>query len=81
MNIVVALKQEETKLQRQLKVIQGAITILNGSGRAPNRTQSVGQKVGVHRKRTLSASARAKISKATKERWAKFRAEKGKKTK
>jgi len=33
------------------------------------------------KKRVVSAAARAKISKATKARWARFRAEKNKKTK
>jgi hypothetical protein len=80
MDIVVALKQEEAKLQQQLKGIQGAILALNGAHHAPPRAQVVSHK-GVHRKRTMSATARAKISKATKARWAKFRAEKAKKGK
>ena len=80
MDILVALKQEEAKLQQQLKGIQGAIAVLNGAHHAPRRTQVVSHK-GVHRKRTMSAAARARISKATKERWAKFRAEKAKKGK
>jgi len=80
MDILVALKQEEAKLQQQLKGIQGAIAVLNGAHHAPRRTQVVSHK-GVHRKRTMSAAARARISKATKARWAKFRAEKAKKGK
>jgi hypothetical protein len=80
MDILVALKQEEVKLQQQLKGIQGAIAALNGAHHAPPRAQVVSDK-GVHRKRTMSAAARAKISKATKARWAKFRAEKAKKAK
>ena len=77
MDILVALKQEETKLQRQLKGIQGAIASLNGSHSASKKLTPT----GVTRKRTMSAAARAKISKATKARWAKFRADKAKKTK
>jgi hypothetical protein len=80
MDILVVLKQEEVKLQRQLKGIQGAILALNGSHPAPSRTQVVNPK-GVHRKRTMSAAGRARISKLTKERWAKFRAEKAKRAK
>ena len=80
MDILVALKQEEAKLQQQLKGIQGAITALNGAHHAPPRTQVVSHK-RARRKRTMSVAARAKISKATKERWARFRAEKAKKGK
>ena len=80
MDILAALKQEEVKLQRQLKGIQGAILALNGSRPAASRALEAGPK-GVNRKRTMSAAGRAKISKLTKERWAKFRAEKAKRAK
>jgi hypothetical protein len=76
MDILVALRQEEAKLQRQLKGIQGAIASLNGS----HSTSKIITPTGV-RKRTMSEAARAKISKATKARWAKFRADKAKKAK
>ena len=79
MDILMALKQEQAKLQQQLKGIQGAIAALNGAHQA-RRAPPVSHK-GVHRKRTMSAAGRAKISKLTKERWAKFRAEKAKKGK
>ena len=79
MDILVALKQEELKLQRQLRGIQGAILALNGSHVVPARPQPVSHK-GVSRKRTMSAAGRAKISKLTKERWRKFR-EKAKRAK
>jgi hypothetical protein len=77
MYILAALKQEEAKLQKQLAGIQGAIRALSGRG---SGIQSSKKKVG-HVKRVMSAAARAKISKATKARWAKFRAEKNKKGK
>ena len=80
MDILAALKQEQARLQQQLTGIQGAILALSGSHPVPSRAQLVRHK-GVNRKRTMSAAARAKISKATKERWAKFRAEKSKKAK
>jgi hypothetical protein len=80
MDILVALKQEQAKLQQQLKGIQGAIAALNGAHHAPGRAQPVSHKE-VHRKRTMSAAGRARISKLTKARWAKFRAEKAKKGK
>lgn len=78
MDIVVALKQEEAKLQRQadtvrqqLEAVRAAMKIL-GRG-VVSRGETSGRK-----KRVLSAAARARISKATKERWAKFRAAKAK---
>jgi len=80
MDILMALKREEVKLQRQLKGIQGAILALNSSHSPAPRIQIASQK-RVNRKRTMSAAGRAKISKLTKERWAKFRAEKAKRAK
>jgi hypothetical protein len=79
MDILVALKQEAAKLEQQLRGIKGAILALNGSDSVTSR--SVGSHRVVTQKRTMSAAARARISKATKERWAKFRAQKGKKAK
>jgi hypothetical protein len=75
MDILAVLRQEEGKLQHQLQGIQGAIAALNGHSR------SIVTPTGATRKRTMSAAARARISKATKARWAKFRAEKAKKRK
>ena len=75
MHILVALKQEQAKLQQQLKGIQGAILALNGSHTMSSRTATFSHKTASPR-RVMSAAARAKISKATKARWAKFRAEK-----
>jgi len=80
MVILVALMQERARLQQQLKGIEGAILALNGSHPAKPRAQVASNK-GVSRKRTMSAAGRAKISKLTKARWAKFRAEKAKKAK
>jgi hypothetical protein len=80
MDILIALKQEETRLQRQLRGIQGAILALNGSHATSIDATVVAHKQ-VGRKRTMSAAARARISKATKARWAKFRAEKNKRGK
>ncbi len=80
MDILVALKQEEVKLQRQLKGIQGAILALNGSHPAPVSSKLVSPN-GVSRKRTMSAAGGTKISRLTKARWAKLRAEKAKSAK
>jgi hypothetical protein len=84
MDIIAALKEEESKLHRQLNAVQGAIAALNGNiNKAPVRS---GQKLslnGTNGKRTMSAAVRARISRTAKARWAKIRAEKaaGKKRK
>jgi hypothetical protein len=78
MNILVALRQERAKLQQQLKGIEGAILALSGPHPVASRAKVASHK-GVTRKRTMSAAGRARISKLTKARWAKFRAEKAKK--
>jgi hypothetical protein len=78
MDIIGALKQEESKLQQQLTAVQGAITALNGVSETaitPDQTKSAKGRGG---KRTLSAAGRANIIRATKARWAKIRAEQGK---
>jgi hypothetical protein len=76
MDILAALRQEEAKwekevsaAQQQLDTVRAAIKLLGG--------MSSGKTTG-RKKRVMSAAARAKISKATKERWAKFRAAKAK---
>jgi hypothetical protein len=80
MDILAALKEEEVRLQQLLKGIQGAIFALNGSHTVSIHAPAAArQQVG--RRRTMSAAARARISKATKARWARFRAEKNKKMK
>jgi hypothetical protein len=77
MDILVALKQEEAKLQQQLAAIQGAIAALAGAHKptAAGRASS-GKSPQV--KRVVSAALRAHLSRKAKERWAKIRAEKGK---
>jgi hypothetical protein len=80
MDILKALKQERDRLRQRLKGVEGAIVALNGSHPDMSRAQITSHK-GVNRKRTMSAAGRAKISKLTKARWAKFRAEKAKKSK
>jgi len=81
MDIIGALKQEESKLQRQLKAVHGAIAALNGGTKtlvSPGHTSSPN---GASGKRTLSAAGRARISRAAKARWAKIRAGQAKKAK
>ena len=73
MDIIGALQQEESKLQGQLTAIKSVIAVLNDKN-----TSSAN---GRGSKRTMSAAARAKIGRAAKARWAKFRAAKAKKLK
>jgi F0F1-type ATP synthase epsilon subunit len=77
MDILAALRQEEGKLQHQLKGTQTAIAALKCS----HSRATIVADSGVRGKRTMSAAARARISKATKARWAKFRTEKAKRAK
>jgi uncharacterized iron-regulated protein len=84
MDIIAALKEEESKLHRQLNAVQGAISALNGDANKASVTSR--QKLNLNNtngKRTMSAAVRARISRTAKARWAKIRAEKvaGKKTK
>jgi hypothetical protein len=83
MNIVEALRQEETKLHRQLKAVQVALSALNGHSGSASSVGRVVSSVAANGKRTMSAAVRARISKKAKARWAKIKAEqaKGKTTK
>ncbi len=85
MDILVALRQEETKwekqvsaAQQQLDNVRAAMKLLGGMGSSARATGSSSGKTTGGKKRVMSAAARARISKATKERWAKFRAAKAK---
>jgi len=85
MDILAALKQEEAKWEKkvstarqQLDNVRAAIKMLGGMGSSGKATASSSGKTTDGKKRVMSAAARAKISKATKERWAKFRAAKAK---
>ena len=85
MDILVALRQEEAKwekevsaAQQQLDAVRAAIKLLGGMGGSAKVTSSSSGKATGQKKRVMSAAARARISKATKERWAKFRAAKAK---
>jgi hypothetical protein len=82
MDILGALKQEEAKLHQQLTRIQGAIAALNGATKkAFGGGGSSGNVQSTRRKRVMSAAVRAKLSRKAKERWARIRAEKNKKSK
>jgi hypothetical protein len=84
MDIIAALKEEESRLHRQLNAVQRAIVALNGDTNKASVTSR--QKLNLNDtngKRTMSAAVRARISRTAKARWAKIRAGKvaGKKTK
>ncbi len=75
MNILAALKQEEAKFEKQVSTAQEQLDTVRAAmkllGSMNGSDKSIGKK-----KRVMSAAARAKIGKAAKERWAKFRAAK-----
>jgi peptidoglycan hydrolase CwlO-like protein len=78
MDILAALRQEEAKLEKQADVVQQQLDTVRAAMKILGReVASSGKPIG-RKKRVMSAAARAKISKATKERWAKFRAAKAK---
>jgi hypothetical protein len=73
MDILSAIKREERKLEKQLASIQHKLKGIKTAAEAMGR--SADKKVMKGTKRVLSAAARAKIGKATRKRWARFRAE------
>jgi hypothetical protein len=73
MSILKAIKREQKKLEAQLAKLQHQLTGIRTAAKALG--DSTGREVMTVKKRVLSAAARAKISKATKKRWAKFRAQ------
>jgi hypothetical protein len=79
MDILAAIKREERKLEKQLHKLQHQLNGIRAAAKALG--DSTNRELKAVKKRVLSAAARAKIGKATKERWAKFRAEKKRKGK
>ena len=79
MNLLAAIKREERKLERELSKLQGQLNGVRAAAKALGSKAS--QEATQVKKRVLSAAARAKISKATKARWAKVRAQAKKVTK
>jgi hypothetical protein len=77
MDLLAAIKREERKLERELLKLQSKFNGLRAAAKALG--DSTIREVTQVKKRVLSAAAKAKISKATKARWAKFRADKDKK--
>ena len=73
MSILRAIQQEEKKLEKQLRNLRQKLNSIRVAAKALGH--SAGREVATVKKRTLSAAARAKIGKAAKKRWARFRAE------
>ena len=76
MDILAAIKREEKKLEKQLGKLQDQLNGIRAAAKALG--DSTNRELKAVKKRVMSAAARAKISKATKARWAKFRAAKAK---
>ena len=79
MDLRAAIKREERKLQNELSRLQNKLSGVQAAAKALG--SKAGREVTQVKKHVMSAAARAKISKASKARWAKFRAEKSKKGK
>ena len=79
MDLLAAIKREERKLEKELSKLQNKLSGVQAAAKALGSKAS--REVAQVKKHVMSAAARAKISKAAKARWAKFRAEKNKKTK
>jgi hypothetical protein len=78
MDILAALKQEEAKLQKQADKVRQQLDAVRAARKILGReVASSGKRIG-RKKRVMSAATKAKISKATKARWAKIRAAKSK---
>ncbi len=78
MNILAALRQAEAKLKKQADTARQQLDAVRAARKILGReVVSSGKRIG-RKKRVMSAATKAKISKATKARWAKFRAEKKK---
>jgi hypothetical protein len=72
MDILAAIKREERKLEKQLGNIQHKLNGVRAAAKALG--DSTSKELKVVKKRVMSAAARAKIGRASKKRWAKFRA-------
>jgi hypothetical protein len=71
MHILVAIKREERKLEKQLGTLNHKLSGLRAAAKALGH--SANKELTATRKRVLSAAGRAAIVKAAKKRWAKVR--------
>jgi len=81
MNIIGVLKQEESKLRRQLTAVQDAMLALNDGPKTAVSSGHATSSNGASAKRMMPAAVRAKLSRSAKARWAKIKAAKAKKAK
>ena len=81
MNILAALKQAEAKLKKQADKVRQQLDAVRAAMKILGREVGSSGKPTGRKKRAMSAATKAKISKATKARWARFRAEKKRKGK
>ena len=72
MDILATIRREERKLEKQLGKLQYQLRGIREAAKALG--DSTNRELKGVKKRVLSAAARAKLGKATKKRWAKFRA-------
>jgi hypothetical protein len=72
MDLLNAIKQEERKMEKQLGKLQHDLNRVRAAAKA--LANSTSREATRAKRRVLSAAARAKISRATKKRWAEFRA-------
>jgi hypothetical protein len=72
MDLLTAIKREERKIEKQLGKLQHDLNRVRAAAKALGN--SAGREATRFKRRVLSAAARAKISRATKKRWAEFRA-------
>jgi len=73
MNILAAIKREERKLEKQLHKVQHQLDGVRTAAKALGH--STGRELVRVKKQVMSASVKAKISKAAKKRWAKIKAQ------
>jgi hypothetical protein len=72
MDILAAIKREESKLEKQLGKLHHKLNGVRAAAKALG--DSTGKELKVVKKRVLSAAGKARISRAAKKRWAKIRA-------
>lgn len=72
MNILAAIKREKRKLEKKVAKLQRELEGLTAAARVLGNSAAV--RLDNAQKRVMSAAARAKISTATKRRWAKVKA-------
>jgi hypothetical protein len=72
MKILAAIKREQKKLEKRLGRLQHQLSGVRAAAEALGHSAS--KELKVAKKRVMSAASRARIGRATKKRWAKFRA-------